>query len=259
IRRLVTDDTLTVIAELKQLRNIHYADRPVSLYGGMVDLPLIVTRTDGRHFFDEVERDGITDGMLWVEWDARSAAGTSAIERDLRDNLFGDAAWTALELGVRTLVALAERDFRSHRIDAGYDFAGIVVNLAKALEVQSNATLRRVLTHVPSRQRLAKVDDRTVDLLSHHPLSLGQLAHVLAGEAGLVGALGGVLLNGAWFTGQLPAILDAFAQVRNPAAHGARRIDRPVATMWRDRLLGVGCEGVLVSLANVRLRSQVAA
>ena len=42
-----------MIAELKVLRNVHYNDRPVSLFGGMVDLPLIVTRPDGRRFFDE--------------------------------------------------------------------------------------------------------------------------------------------------------------------------------------------------------------
>ena len=57
IRRLVTRDMPEVIAELKELRNVHYNDRPVSLFGGMVDLPLIVTRPDGRRFFDDAERD----------------------------------------------------------------------------------------------------------------------------------------------------------------------------------------------------------
>ena len=52
VRRLVADDLLGVIAELKKLRNVHYADRPVSLYGGMVDLPLVVTRPDGERWFD---------------------------------------------------------------------------------------------------------------------------------------------------------------------------------------------------------------
>ena len=37
-----------MIAELKLLRNPEYHDRPVSLYGGMVDLPLIVVRPDGK-------------------------------------------------------------------------------------------------------------------------------------------------------------------------------------------------------------------
>jgi len=46
IRRIVSDDMPGVIAELKDLRNKRYNDRPVSLYGGMVELPLIVSRED---------------------------------------------------------------------------------------------------------------------------------------------------------------------------------------------------------------------
>jgi len=44
IRRLVTDDTPGVIEELRHLRHTGYHDRPVSLYGGVVDLPLVVFR-----------------------------------------------------------------------------------------------------------------------------------------------------------------------------------------------------------------------
>ena len=40
IRRLVADDTSVVIAKLRTLSNLGYDNRPVSLYGGMVDLPL---------------------------------------------------------------------------------------------------------------------------------------------------------------------------------------------------------------------------
>ena len=60
IRRLVADDTPAVIEELKRLRNTRYHDRPVSLYGGMVELPLIVTREDGASWFSD--RDVLTDG-----------------------------------------------------------------------------------------------------------------------------------------------------------------------------------------------------
>jgi len=42
LRRLITGDTLEVIGELKKLKNTGYHDRPVSLYGGMADLLLIV-------------------------------------------------------------------------------------------------------------------------------------------------------------------------------------------------------------------------
>ena len=65
IRRLVADDTPAVIEELKRLRNTRYHDRPVSLYGGMVELPLIVTREDGASWFSD--RDVLTDGQLWAQ------------------------------------------------------------------------------------------------------------------------------------------------------------------------------------------------
>ena len=70
IRALVHDDTLAVQEELRQLRVITYNDRPVSLYGGMVNLPLLVKRPDGTRFFDEDERDLLNAGALWVAADA---------------------------------------------------------------------------------------------------------------------------------------------------------------------------------------------
>src|SRR4051794_7171028 len=70
IRRLILDDTVAVIAELKKLRNTHYADRAVSLYGGMVHLPLVVSRDDGARFFDASFRTSFLDGQFWAEADA---------------------------------------------------------------------------------------------------------------------------------------------------------------------------------------------
>jgi len=46
LRRLVADDITMVISKLRSLRNRGYGGRPGSLYGGMVDLPLIVERAD---------------------------------------------------------------------------------------------------------------------------------------------------------------------------------------------------------------------
>ncbi|HUE84546.1 MAG TPA: hypothetical protein VMO26_00560, partial [Vicinamibacterales bacterium] len=74
IRRLVVDDMPAVIAELKNLRNVHYNERPVSLFGGMVDLPLIVHRPDGRAMFDHAERDHATGGRLCAQFDAEQGA-----------------------------------------------------------------------------------------------------------------------------------------------------------------------------------------
>lgn len=84
IRRLIAEDTVSVIHELRNLRNVAYHDRPVSLYGGMVDLPLLVTRPDGRRFFDEAECVAVTDGRSWVEFDA-AQGGVGAMEVELRE------------------------------------------------------------------------------------------------------------------------------------------------------------------------------
>ena len=166
IRRLVSRDMLEVIAELKALRNVHYNDRPVSLFGGMVDLPLIVTRPDGRRFFDDAERDVLTNGALWAEFDAEHASAVAVLERDLRLNLLGDATWSRLEPEVRVFIAQAEKTFREHRDDHAFDFGPVVIGLARAVERQTNALLGAALRAVfQLRARRANVDGRTVDLL----------------------------------------------------------------------------------------------
>ena len=258
IRRLVTDDLNGVIRELKALRNTHYSDRPVSLYGGMVDLPLFVTRPDGRHFFDEDERDAITGGRLWAEFDAEVGTGIAAIERDLRDNLFGERAWLALEPTTRTFIATGERVFREHRNDNGFDFGQVIGSFAKALEVQANTVLRRGAAKLPAKDRLANIGGQTVDVSTNRSLMLGELAAAIGGERDLNEGLHRALDNGAWFTGSFPAILDEFRQLRNDATHSVR-VDRAITTRWRDRLLGVGCVGDFVELAKVQPRKSLTA
>lgn len=253
IRRLVTDDLNGVIDELKALRNVHYSDRPVSLYGGMVNLPLFVTRDDGRRFFDEAERDAITDGRLWVEFDAEVGTGIAAIERELRDNLFGERAWLGLETTARTFIATGEGTFRAHRADNGFDFGQVIVSFAKALEVQVNTLLRAACKALPDDARLANIDGTTVDLTKFRPLALGELAAAIGGERTLNEGLRAVLDNGAWFATSLPAVLDDFRPLRNDATH-AKRVDRATAQHWRDRLLGVGCAGDFVELSKVRVK-----
>lgn len=252
VRRLVADDTLAVIAELRSLRNVDYNDLPVSLYGGMVDLPLIVTRPDGGRFFEPATRDDITDERLWVEFDAQ-AGGVGGMERELRENLFGDAVWMSLEPAARTFIATAEKIFRDHRNDPAFDFGPVVGNLAKALEVSCNAVLARVLPGVPVRAREVNFDGHTVDLLGRMPLSLGQFARAVGGEQALVAALASRLTHGSWFTGDLPVIVDGVAQVRNPGVH-QYRIGRDPATVLRNQLMGVGCQSVFVELTKVRPR-----
>ena len=249
IRRIVEDDTLAVVAELRKLRNVHYNDRPVSIYGGMVNLPLVVYRDDGVRFFDDRER--LLDGRLWVEVDSERG-GLGVLERDLRDNLLGDAVWTSLDVGTRSFITTAERIFRDNRANAGFDFAPVLGSFAKALEIECNRRLRAGLARSQPAARLAHIERETVDVATRS-LTLGQLVLALTGEHELRTALAQRLVHAAWFSGELPVILDAFRQVRNEGTHAAR-IDRGVAQHWRDRMMGVGCEGVLVKLAGVRSR-----
>jgi len=100
IRRVVSDDTVGVVEELRRLRNTRYNDRPVSIYGGMVELPLLVTRDDGARYFEADVREKLIEGRFWVEFDAEHS-GVGEMERELRDNVVGDAGWNALDVRVQ--------------------------------------------------------------------------------------------------------------------------------------------------------------
>lgn len=254
IRRIVADDLHGVIEELRKLENVHYHDRPVSLYGGMVNLPLVVRRPDGDRFFRPVVRQLLADGLLWAQYDARhggDASRSGAMQRELRENLFGDEAWAGLEPVAREFIASAERLVRAHRGDAAFDFTPVVLNLAKALEVQCTTLLRRALQDVPREARLANVDGRTVDLATHELLTLGQLFHALRSESRLRQALAVRLRDSAWFLDTLPRALEGWPDLRNRAAH-SQRVERGEALAWRNELVGVGGQGVLVRLGGVR-------
>ena len=252
IRRLVLDDTLSVVEEVRQLRNVHYHDRPVSLYGGMVDLPLVVIRPDDARYFDEAAYAPLPEGQYWAEFDAESG-GTGLMQRELRENLFGDAAWQALDPVARTFVATGEKVFRDHREDDAFDFQASLGPLAKAVEVQVNGVLRSALKGAPEAVRLANIDGSTEDLARSGSLSLGQLARVIGGDRERAQFLGKRLENGGWFTTQLPPILEALAKDRNPGSHAAR-VPRKVAQRWRIQIVGIGCQGVLVELGKCQVK-----
>jgi hypothetical protein len=252
IRRLVRDDLPEVARELTKLRNVHYNDRPISLYGGMVDIPLVVTRPDGTQFFDPDERDVVTNGALWVEYDSESGAGVKDLQRELRLNVLGEEVWEALDITARASLADAERSFRDHRDDPAHDFASTLLGFAKAVEIQCNSVLRRAAAKLPPATRIANVEGSSRDLARSHNLTIGQLVHVLAGDKDRSTALARVLPKGAWFTGQLPAILDDIRELRNGAAHSSR-VSRDDATRWRNRVLGVGTSGLIEELAKTSL------
>ncbi len=250
IRALVRDDLEGVQAELTRLRNTRYHDKPVSLYGGMLELPLIVTRPDGRRFFDAAERTLLADGALWARFDAERGA-VGAMEAVLREDHLGAAAWNALDASARRFLAGAEFTLREHRRDPAADLSAVVVGYGKALEVQINLLLRDAMRDAPEPARLVKVEHHTVRLPEALPLTLRQLAFALGSERELADYLCTTLHDGAWLTRECAAILDQFAaEARNPASHG-ESVPRDVALRWRNQLLGVGCDGALVRLAKV--------
>jgi hypothetical protein len=252
IRRLVADDTVGVIEELKQLRNVRYHDRPVSIYGGMVELPLIVRRDDDARYFDPELSDSLLGGLHWCEFDAQRS-GIGAMERELRENLFGDRAWAGLDPAARTFIASAEAMFRLHRPDAAFDFTGVVVDLAKAFEVQTNAVLRRAMARASEAVRSVNIDGASIDLARGRALTLGELARVIGEQRGVNEFLRQRLENGGWFAASLPPILREMAELRNPAAH-ERCVERREVAELRDRCVGVGQSGTLVELGKVALR-----
>lgn len=252
VRALVRGDLEGVAAELARLRNTRYHDKAVSLYGGMVELPLIVTRPDGRRYFQDGERDLLADGQRWVRFDAEQG-GVGALEATLRDDHLGQLAWHGLDAAARRFLATAERTLREHRADPAADLAPVVVGYGKALEVQVNRLLATALADAPRPARLVLVGGRTVELPGALPLPLGALARALGGEPALQAHLHRVLHDGAWCTGALAVVLDEFARVRNAAAHG-EPVTRAQVVQWRNRLLGVGSESVVGRLGRVRGR-----
>jgi hypothetical protein len=82
------------------------------------------------------------------------------------------------------------------------------------------------------------------------PLGLHDLARYLS-ERESTEYLCRKLAHGARFlTSELPSILDEFGKVRNQVAH-QELVERDVVVRWRNRLCGVGQDGVLVRLAGV--------
>lgn len=259
LRRLVARDAPATIEELKKLRNVRYHDRPVSLYGGIVDLPLIVRRDDGTTWFSDVA--ALTDGRRWAERDAELRGETERLAAELRDNLLGPSVWEGLESSSRTFVTTAEAIFRARRDDPGFDFAGAAVEYCKAIETELNAlvfpALRRVYARASADEREVLADGRLLDLGGRVPhQSLGTLRHLIVHREPVRKGLRTVLPHDwRWIEGELPHHLEPILELRNPAAHD-RPVSREEMGRWRQEILGIGCEGLLVRIARARIRAQ---
>ncbi len=236
ICRLVGDDTSAVADELRHLRNVRYEDRPVSLYGGMVDLPLIVRR-DGEEAGWFSDRESLLGEMRWAERDRHLRGETERLGAELRDNLVGRDCWARISLTARGFLATAESVFRLHRDDLHFDFAAAAIEYAKAIEVELNALLR------PGLRELGETAHQSLGalhrLLDAPPPALNQwLKRAFGAKA-------------AFFTVELPPRLGAIADLRNPGAH-ERQVGLARASSLREETLGIGQEGLIVQLARLK-------
>ncbi len=187
-----------------------------------------------------------------MEFDAEHS-GIGATERELREHSFGDDAWFQLDPATRTFVATAEKLYRDHKADISFDFSPVLIDIAKAFEVQTNILLRQALRGVPQRERMVNMDGKSVDTGTAGPYMLADLAHIIGDYREINDALKRKLASGAhWFCASLPAILRDLSAHRNPAAHSGRP-DKELVRRVRNQALGVGCEGDLVKLAKVRV------
>ena len=257
IRRLITGDTLEVIDELKKLKNTAYHDRPVSLYGGMVDLPLIVYRVPQAEWFSDAEV--LNDGRLWAERAAEHRSDAERMSRELRDNLFGRELWPHLETRTRSFLAAAEAVFRAHRDDPGFDLSGAAVSYAKAVETELNAllfpALRKRLEGRPPHEREVRDEGRLLDLGGGVPhQSLGTVRHLLERSDLVQATLRQVMPSDhVWVLGLLPRQLGPILELRNAGAHSGVTTARSLDGV-RESILGIGCEGLIDRLVRVRLR-----
>lgn len=259
IRRIIFDDTPAVIQELKKLKNTRYHDRPVSLYGGVVELPLIVFREPEAGWF--TDREVLTEGRLWAERAAELRSDAERMSRELRENLFGRDLWTVLEPGTRSFLAAAEAVFRSRRADPGFDLSGAAVEYAKAVETELNAlifpALQRAFHSKSSADRMVRTDKAQLDLGGIVPhQSLGTIHTLLSRQGAVQSGLRQQLPHDyRWVLGAMLTDLRKLVDLRNESAHDGV-IGLGALESVRERVVGIGCEGMLATLARVKLRTR---
>ncbi len=259
VRRLVSDDTPAVIEEAGKLRNALYHDRPVSLYGGMRDLPLLVRREPEARWFSD--RDALTEGGLWAQRAAELRSDAERMSRELRDNLFGRDLWAAMEPATRSFLASAEAVFRARRDDPGFDLSGVAVEYAKAVETELNAlvfpAVRRAMKSRAPAERETHVDGRRLDLGGAVPhQTLGTIRTLLAQEGPVQAAIRQQMPHDhSWILGILPRELEKLVELRNAGAH-SEGVSAETLAPIREMVLGVGREGRVGRVVRARGRGR---
>jgi hypothetical protein len=260
IRRLIAGDGPATNEELRNLLNVRYHHRPVSIYGGMVDLPLVVERQDGATWFADSE--DLTGGRRWVVRDSELRGETERLSAELRDNLLGQEIWEALHPTSRTFLTTGEAVFRSRRDDPGFDFSPTAVEYCKAIETELNAAIfpaiQPSMASRPAQERIIEDRKGTIDLGRAVPRqTIGSIQHFLLNRPEMKRAVGDAFpdRDAAWLTTTLPAELEPLLGLRNPAAHD-ERITRERIAAWRQKILGIGCEGLLVRIVRIKLEGR---
>ena len=123
------------------------------------------------------------------------------------------------------------------------------VELSKALEVTCARVLRPVLAKAPRQVRDGLRAEDLPEAWAAHPRTLADCARILGSSKAMADYLGRTR-DGRWLAESLGPVLADFARYRNPAAHEAVA-GRADVIRWRQRILGIGCEGVLAKLAGV--------
>jgi hypothetical protein len=134
--------------------------------------------------------------------------------------------------------------------DPAFDLAPALVELSKALEVTCARVLRPVLAKALDLVRRQLRAEDLPDAWAAHPRTLADWARILGSSKAMAGYLGRTLRDGRWLAESVGPVLADFARYRNPAAHEAVA-GRAFVSRWRQRSLGIGCEGVLARLARV--------
>jgi hypothetical protein len=260
VRRLIAGDGPATNEELRNLLNVRYHHRPVSIYGGMVELPLVVERQDGASWFADSEE--LTGGRRWVVRDSELRGETERLSAELRDNLLGQEIWEALHPTSRTFLTTGEAVFRSRRDDPGFDFSPTAVEYCKAIETELNAAIfpavQPIMAQKPPAERVIEDRDTTIDLARSVPrLTIGSVRHLLLHRPELKQAVQEAFpsRDAAWLTATLPDELEPLLALRNPAAH-EERITRGRIAEWRQKILGIGCEGLLVRIVRIKLEGR---
>lgn len=254
LRCIIADDTAEACLEMGKLLNTRYDDKPVSIYGGMVDVPLIVRRKNPRSWF--AGREEMTGGDLWARADAENRGESSRLAKELRENLFGAEIWQGMEPESRRFLSAGEAVYRTRKEDPRFDFSPAMVEYAKAVETELNAllfpTIARKLADEPPAKRIITSDKRPeIDLgVPRRGESIGSIQHLLKNSSIFQHAVHAALPHDArWLIETLPSEMNDLRHYRNTAAHHLSLARKDVDTL-RGKVLGIGCEGLIVKVVK---------